>query len=98
MIGVMDEPSTDPELLDLIKRTSGAFDVSQVTTYLAYRKDPDGVEHPIKIEVHDSGPAEPDQRWQVIATNLETGEDASGTNAASLGAVLATVQWQDLDK
>jgi hypothetical protein len=85
------------EILGQIKQASDCFELSQVTTFIGYRKrKPDGEVHKVTIEVWDAGPGTV-QRYMVVATD-EDGRQASGNPFDRLDLTLDMVHWFDLDR
>lgn len=78
-----------------IKNVAGFYEVYHKTTFKCYRRAKDGDPQEVTVEILDAGP-EVNKRFHCKATSKD-GKRASGNPGATIGDVLYTLHWQDLD-
>ncbi len=79
-----------------IKQVAGFYEVYHKSVFLGYRTGKDGEPQRVTIEILDAGPEAPGKRYHCKATS-EDGRKATGNPGATVGEVLYTLHWQDLD-
>jgi hypothetical protein len=84
------------EQVALIKEMSHSFEMYEVTHYRGWRRNAQGHELRLEIEVLDAG-VQASNRYHVHVKDSE-GRQASGNHADDLMTALHIVHWQDLDQ
>ena len=88
-------------ILDQVKQAAGLFEAYHVTTIKGFRRDNQGTERPITVEIWDAGaapePSRRDARYFVQAHD-DRGRSAGGNSAATVEAAIAKVHWGNLDR
>ena len=87
----------DADILERLKRASGAFEVYHRTEYTLYRERKGGGVQEVLVEILDAGPSKQHTRYHVHARS-ENGATATGNPAESIEVALAIVHWGNLDK
>jgi len=85
------------EMLEMVKKASGAAELYHVTTFRGYRPDEKGNQREITIEVLDMGPGHLAGRYTIVAEDKQ-GRTATGNGDDSLDVALHIVHWDELDR
>jgi len=85
------------EIMKRLKEVGGFFEVSYKTTFVGYRRNKDGREQEVLVDIFDHGAGTGDSRYFCVATS-EDGEVVTGNPSSNLELTLSTVHWYNLDK
>ncbi len=85
------------EIATRLKKDANIFEVRQKTTFTGYRKDKNGDNQEIEVDILDAGPNEPKVRYTCIARS-EDGKMATGNPDSSIEMAILGVHWNNLDK
>ncbi len=79
-----------------LKKDANLTEVCHKTTFVGYRKDKNGNNQEIEVDILDAGPIRPEYRYTCIARS-EDGKMATGNPDSSIEMTLLHVHWINLD-
>lgn len=95
---------TDDEMLEAVRKASGAFETYRLHHFKIWRKTPvNGGQRELSVTIYDAGPDEAMNRYMVEVRDAEpTGEVdppfSLGNPDSTIQHALSNVHWNEFDK